>query len=262
VLFVPAKSPPHKLNDLHASYEDRMRMVELACAADARFESSRVEDRPGRSYSFDTVVLMREQCREPARWFFLIGADAFAEIRSWHRWAELIKLVEFIVVSRPRRAFNVPEGAQVHRLDTLELPVSRRRSGRAWSAEKPRSPYPRLCGNTSMRRGCIGQHSRRGKMLLMDNFREFEAGPDPFGRTYQVMFKWLQTAISIRHADTVDVQFLVVDGSKVIKRTVAMQDLDLKTHAKKTGRPMDDAWCARPCGAAPEVHDRDGRGLR
>ena len=79
----------------------------------------------------------------------------------------------------------------------------------------------------------------------MDNFREFEAGPDPFGRTYHVMFKWLQTAISIRHADTVDVQFLVNDGTNVLKRTVAMQDIDVKTHCKATARVMDDAWCAR-----------------
>jgi nicotinate-nucleotide adenylyltransferase len=124
VLFVPAKNPPHKLSDLHAGFDDRMRMVELACAEDARFEPSRIEDRPGHSYSFDTVVLARAQCSEATRLFFLIGADAFAEIRSWHRWQELMKLVEFIVVSRPRRAFDVPEGAQVHRLDTLELPVS------------------------------------------------------------------------------------------------------------------------------------------
>ena len=79
----------------------------------------------------------------------------------------------------------------------------------------------------------------------MDNFREFEAGPDTFGQKYHVMFKWLQTAISIRHSDTVDVQFLLDDGSRVFKRTVAMQDLDLKTHCKKTGRLLDDAWCAR-----------------
>jgi nicotinate-nucleotide adenylyltransferase len=124
VLFVPAKNPPHKLGDLHAPFDDRMRMVELACAADARFEASRIEDRPGRSYSYDTVVLVREQRGETAHVFFLIGADAFAEIRSWHRWQDLVKLVEFIVVSRPRRAFDVPAGAHVHRLDTLELPVS------------------------------------------------------------------------------------------------------------------------------------------
>ena len=124
VLFVPAKNPPHKLGDLHACFDHRMRMVELACAADRRFQASRIEDRPGRSYSYDTVTLVREQAGAQARLFFLIGADAFAEIRSWHRWEELIRMVEFIVVSRPRRAFDIPEGAQVHRLDTLELPVS------------------------------------------------------------------------------------------------------------------------------------------
>lgn len=124
VLFVPAKSPPHKLADLHAGFSDRMRMVELACMADSRFEASRLEDRPGRSFSFDTAVLVRRHFGDSAQLFFLIGADAFAEIRSWHRWQELVKLVEFIVVSRPRRDFDVPEGANVHRLDTLELPVS------------------------------------------------------------------------------------------------------------------------------------------
>jgi nicotinate-nucleotide adenylyltransferase len=124
VLFVPAKRPPHKLADVHAGFDDRLRMVELACAADTRFEASRIEDRPGRSYSFDTAVLVREKYGASARLFFLIGADAFAEIRSWHRWQDLMKLVEFIVVSRPRRAFDIPEGARVHRLDTLELPVS------------------------------------------------------------------------------------------------------------------------------------------
>ena len=124
VWFVPAKNPPHKLGDLHASFDHRMRMVELACSADIRFEASRIEDRPGRSYSFDTAVQVRALVGEPAELFFLIGADAFAEIRSWHRWQELLGLVEFIVVSRPRRAFDIPEGARVRRLDTLELPVS------------------------------------------------------------------------------------------------------------------------------------------
>jgi len=42
----------------------------------------------------------------------------------------------------------------------------------------------------------------------VQSFREFEAGPDPFGRTWQVKFKWLQTAISLRHSDSVDVKFI------------------------------------------------------
>ena len=51
---------------------------------------------------------------------------------------------------------------------------------------------------------------------MVENFRRFQAGPDPFGRTWEVEYRWLQTGISIRHADTVDVKFRVwtdgVDG--------------------------------------------------
>jgi hypothetical protein len=79
----------------------------------------------------------------------------------------------------------------------------------------------------------------------MENFREFDAGPDPFGRTYHVLFKWQQTGISIRHADTVDVQFLLKDGTAVQKRTVALPNAMLKARCSATGRDLNDGWCAR-----------------
>jgi len=56
--------------------------------------------------------------------FFIIGSDAFAEIQSWHRWEDVIRAVEFIVVARPGHEIAVPPGARVHRLDSVELPVS------------------------------------------------------------------------------------------------------------------------------------------
>lgn len=80
----------------------------------------------------------------------------------------------------------------------------------------------------------------------MLNFRQFEAGPDPFGHKYQVMLKWLQTAISIRHSDTVDVKFVLTDESGVrTEKTIAMQHADLLAVSKETGRTMDDPWCTR-----------------
>jgi len=82
-------------------------------------------------------------------------------------------------------------------------------------------------------------------MSLMRNFRQFEAGPDPFGRMWGVEFEWLQTAISLRHSDTVDVKFVLRDEGTRIQKTVAMQHLDLLDLSKKTGRPMTDAWCSR-----------------
>jgi hypothetical protein len=82
-------------------------------------------------------------------------------------------------------------------------------------------------------------------MKSMQNFRQFEAGPDPFGRTWKVEFKWMQTAISLRHSDTVDVKFVLRDDATRVQKTIAMMHADLLQLSKKTGRPMTDAWCSR-----------------
>jgi hypothetical protein len=82
-------------------------------------------------------------------------------------------------------------------------------------------------------------------MKAMQNFRQFEAGPDPFGRTWKVEFKWMQTAISLRHSDTVDVKFVLHDEDTRAEKTIAMMHLDLLQLSRKTGRPMTDAWCSR-----------------
>ncbi len=79
----------------------------------------------------------------------------------------------------------------------------------------------------------------------MQNFRQFEAGPDPFGRQWKVEFKWLQTAISLRHSDTVDVKFVLRDGESRVQKTMALPHVDLLQLSKKSGRPMTDAWCSR-----------------
>jgi len=80
----------------------------------------------------------------------------------------------------------------------------------------------------------------------MINFRQFEAGPDPFGRKFQVCLKWLQTAISTRHADTVDVKFVLVDDTgERTEKTIALPHADLLRVSRETGRSMDDPWCSR-----------------
>ena len=84
------------------------------------------------------------------------------------------------------------------------------------------------------------------KYEQMLNFREFEAGPDPFGRKFNVLFKWMQTAISIRHADTVDVKFILIDdGGGKTEKTIALEHAELLKVANDLGRKMDDPWCSR-----------------
>jgi len=121
VWFVPAAHPPHKSDHKGASYEHRLRMVELACKEDPRFVASRLEAGDRKSYSIDTVERVQAMGEHP---YFIIGADAFAEITTWHRWRELIALADFIVVTRPGHQYATPPGARVHRLDTVALPVS------------------------------------------------------------------------------------------------------------------------------------------
>lgn len=80
----------------------------------------------------------------------------------------------------------------------------------------------------------------------MLNYRQFDAGPDPFGRVFHVYFKWLQNAISIRHSNTVDAQFVIEDdGGLRSLKTIAMNHSDLVRLTEETGREMDDAWCGR-----------------
>jgi len=124
VLFVTASTPPHKPADSTCSYEHRHRMVELACAADARFVPSRLEEGPGKSYSIETIEKVRGTLRAGDRLFFVIGADAFADIGTWHRAADVLAGVEFIVVARPGYGRPAPPGARVHWLETVALPIS------------------------------------------------------------------------------------------------------------------------------------------
>jgi hypothetical protein len=80
----------------------------------------------------------------------------------------------------------------------------------------------------------------------MLNFREFEAGPDPFGRKWQVLFKWMQTAISLRHSDTVDVKFILTDADgESQEKTVAIPHAELILVSRELDRPFDDPWCCR-----------------
>lgn len=116
VLFIPAANPPHK--DAGASYEDRYRMVELACAGEPRFVPSRLEAGKEKSYSIHTIERV---IAEGGEVFFIIGADAFADIRTWHRWEDVVRAVAFIVVTRPGHSYTVPPGARVHRLDSVDL---------------------------------------------------------------------------------------------------------------------------------------------
>jgi hypothetical protein len=83
---------------------------------------------------------------------------------------------------------------------------------------------------------------------MIENFRRFEAGPDPYGKSWQVEFLWQQTAISIRHSDSVDVKFALACGETRQEKVIALMRPLLYELAKKTGREVTDAWCMKLAG--------------
>ena len=81
---------------------------------------------------------------------------------------------------------------------------------------------------------------------MIENFRRFQTESDPFGRVWDVEFRWQQNGISIRHADTVDVKFNIwtVDEPKK-ECVIALNHPDLLKLSSKTGHPLTDAWCMK-----------------
>ena len=86
ILLIPAGQPPHKNNVARTPFEDRYRMVQLACNGDALFEPSRLEEADRKSYSIDTIERITLAPGDTLH--FIIGADAFAEIATWRRWQD------------------------------------------------------------------------------------------------------------------------------------------------------------------------------
>lgn len=99
VIFVPACVPPHKRSANITSAFHRFAMLALATEMDQRLQVSTAElDAPDRPYAVDTVARMKDDAR---RLFFMIGADSWAEITTWHQWQSLLEMCDLIVVTRP-----------------------------------------------------------------------------------------------------------------------------------------------------------------
>jgi len=106
VLFIPSAAPPHKRSRRLASPADRLKMVRLAVGCRRRFAVSPLEmKRHGPSFTFDTVRAMRR--RFPlADIYFIIGTDTIRELRTWHRYRDLLGEVRFAAVARPGYPFS------------------------------------------------------------------------------------------------------------------------------------------------------------
>jgi nicotinate-nucleotide adenylyltransferase len=102
VWLVPSSVPPHRPSQPHASSFHRFAMTALAAQEDEGLEASDLELRAGGpSYTARTLSALHQAGLAPSQVFFIIGADAFAEIATWFDYPRVLDAANFVVVSRP-----------------------------------------------------------------------------------------------------------------------------------------------------------------
>ncbi len=121
VIFIPAGILPHKAQSLTTA-KDRLAMVKLALRGKKRFTASAYEtNKKSISYSIETVQYLKRKMGSKTEFFFIIGADAFGEIRTWRRWRELLKLCHFVVINRPGYKITLPNKSAAANVFVLRI---------------------------------------------------------------------------------------------------------------------------------------------
>lgn len=102
LLFIPAGIQPLKADRDILPFHHRERMLRLAIEGNPSFAISDVEEkRGGRSYSIETVQHFLDTAPDGTELFFILGQDAFDEFPMWREWQELLRLCNFVVMTRP-----------------------------------------------------------------------------------------------------------------------------------------------------------------
>nr|WP_297199074.1 nicotinate-nucleotide adenylyltransferase [Thermanaeromonas sp.] len=130
VIFIPSGHPPHKKDYEVTAAEHRYQMTVLATASNPYFEVSRIEiDRPGLSYTVDTVKEYRRLWGPEPEIYFITGADAILEILHWKDVDILLDTCCFIAATRP--------GFPLARLEEVKPCLPQGAEGRIYLLEVP-----------------------------------------------------------------------------------------------------------------------------
>jgi nicotinate-nucleotide adenylyltransferase len=118
VILLPSRLPPHRSTEPRASAFHRFAMAAMAADERQRLMASDLElQREGPSYTSSTLERLHADGLGPSRLYFILGADAFAEIATWHDYPRLLDLSNFVVISRP--GFSVTKlGSRTSTADT------------------------------------------------------------------------------------------------------------------------------------------------
>ncbi len=123
VVFVPTGNPYQKSDREVSAPEDRYLMTVIATASNPRFSVSRIDvDRPGPTYTIDTLRDLRAERGETSEFFFITGADALSRMMSWQDVNELFALAHFVGCTRPGHRLT-GQGLPEDRVSLVEIPA-------------------------------------------------------------------------------------------------------------------------------------------
>jgi len=126
VVFVPTGQPWQKTDRDVSSGEDRYLMTVIATASNPRFTVSRVDiDRPGLTYTADTLRDLRVERGDDVDMYFITGADALAQILTWREVDSIFDLAHFVGCTRPGVDLDSPVIAQLpqDKVTLIEVPA-------------------------------------------------------------------------------------------------------------------------------------------
>ena len=123
VIFVPTGQPWQKESRVVSAAEDRYLMTVIATASNPRFSVSRVDiDRPGLTYTVDTLRDLREECGADTEFYFITGADALTQILTWRDVDELFEMAHFVGCTRPGHTIETDQALPAA-VTLLEIPA-------------------------------------------------------------------------------------------------------------------------------------------
>ena len=129
VLFMPASTPPHKGGRLVSRVADRLLMTRLAISGEDAFELCPIEmERPGPSYTIDSIDELERLYLGEAQLYLLMAADSLNAIDTWREPDRLLERIEWVVGPRPgsplpdRSALEERFGANASRIHLLSGP--------------------------------------------------------------------------------------------------------------------------------------------
>ncbi len=176
VYLIPSAYPPHRSREPFASFQHRLDMARMAAGDSGLLETLDLENRrAGLSYSIETVKELRNAFSPKSEFFFILGTDAFFEIKTWKDYRRLFDYAHFVIIQRAGfqpenleallhdlgvgktdrpHVFSAPSGKKIMFMDTTPMDISSTRIRKMVSAgESIRFLVPESVANHIIKNG-------------------------------------------------------------------------------------------------------------